>query len=242
MKGNKSNKDDKAADSKKIFWKKRPSEIRGYMRTLYATAGNGDYVRVDYHTKEKKVRLYIEDSEEGGISYYSLIINGKIAAEKDSTTGRSVPLSGKISQRAELFSSIGNREVLRLINNNYGIASDYNQYKKMLSSEKKKKLEETRKRYFKPETDNERLQRKRGKALKKIQLVDIVDFLICGLLCSIIYFFYNDFVPIGIVSSFFGILIGFVDMYFRKREPVFIKILLLIVAGISLYIYGYYFR
>ena len=47
-------------------WKRRPSEIRGYERTMYTTLDNGDYIRVDYNTGEKIVRLYVEVLKEKG--------------------------------------------------------------------------------------------------------------------------------------------------------------------------------
>ena len=51
---------------KSYHWKRRPSEIRGYNRVIYTTTERGDYLRVDYNLKDKKVRLYLEDAEEGG--------------------------------------------------------------------------------------------------------------------------------------------------------------------------------
>ncbi|MCX7678592.1 MAG: hypothetical protein N2316_05185, partial [Spirochaetes bacterium] len=110
-------------DSGDHHWKRRPSEIRGYNRTFYMTDDNGDYLRVDYNLKEKRVRLYLEDASEGGIPYYAVISNGRITAEKNAQTGRPVNLSEKFRSRAELFSSIGNNEVLKLINENYGIGA-----------------------------------------------------------------------------------------------------------------------
>ncbi|MBP7584150.1 MAG: hypothetical protein KBA61_08970, partial [Spirochaetes bacterium] len=105
----------KSDTTRKYHWKRRPSEMRGYQRTLYLNDDNGDYVRVDYNTKDKKVRLYIEDSEEGGIPYYAVITDGKISVERNAQTGRPIDLSEKFRARAELFASIGNREVLKLI-------------------------------------------------------------------------------------------------------------------------------
>ena len=57
-------------DSAQHTWKKRPSEIRGYQRTYYITTEDGDYLRLDYSLKEKRVRLYMEIDSEGGNAYY----------------------------------------------------------------------------------------------------------------------------------------------------------------------------
>jgi hypothetical protein len=63
-------------------WKRRPSEIRGYERAMYTTLNNGDYIRIDYNVAEKRVRLYVEVSDENNASYYSIINSGKIVNER----------------------------------------------------------------------------------------------------------------------------------------------------------------
>ena len=75
-------------ESDQQSWKKRPSEIRGYQRTYYMNSPDGDYLRVDYNLKEKKVRLYVEVEGEGGNAYYAVITNGKITAERSVSSGR----------------------------------------------------------------------------------------------------------------------------------------------------------
>jgi hypothetical protein len=108
-------------DAAQHAWKKRPSEIRGYQRTFYITSDEGDYLRVDYNLKEKRVRLYIEIDAEGGNAYYSVITNGKVTAERSISTGRSYGFSDKFRERADVFSTLPNNPVLKLINRNYGI-------------------------------------------------------------------------------------------------------------------------
>ena len=46
------------------YWKRRPSEIKGYQKAYYINDSDGSYLRVDYHLKEKKLRLYLEDASE----------------------------------------------------------------------------------------------------------------------------------------------------------------------------------
>ena len=45
----------------------------------------------------------------------------------------------------------------------------------------------------------------------------------------------------GATAAFFGIIIGFVDMFFRGRSPIFTKVIFFLVAGAASYIYGYLF-
>lgn len=230
----------KSDDARKYHWKRRPSEMRGYMRTLYLTDDNGDYVRVDYNTKEKKVRLYIEDSEEGGIPYYAVISNGKITIERNAQTGRPHDLNEKFRKRAALFGSIGNREVLKLIDKNYGINEDRKTSGK--DAERKMLLERTRQRYFKPEDNLGVGGRVRRMLQLHMELVDFIDIGIGVLLTGIVYLFEYDFVSSGVLAAFYGIIIGSVDILLRGRDPFFPKVIGFIAAGVGLYVYGYYFR
>jgi hypothetical protein len=231
----------KSGESRKIHWKRRPSEIRGYTRTLYLNTDTGDYIRVDYNTKEKKVRLYVEDSEEGGIPYYSVISNGKITAERNAQTGRPHDLSDKFGQRSEIFSTIGNREVLKLINKNYGINQDKKQSERR-DNERKMVLERTRQRYFKPDEYGGAGGGRRSLLRFRLSLVDVIDIAIGTLLTASLYLYEYDFVSSGILAAFYGIIIGTVDIFLRGRDPFFPKVVGFIIAGVGLYVYGYYYR
>ncbi len=226
-------------DAVEHHWKRRPSEIRGYTRTLYMTDDNGDYLRVDYNTKEKRVRLYIEDASEGGIPYYAVIAGGRITAEKNAQTGRPVSLSNKFGQRAELFGAIGNREVLKLINENYGIGAKGDAQR---SAERRMVLERTRKRYFRPEDYGGVSRKEAIKLFFRLQLIDVIDMLIGAMIVSGVYLYFYDFYASGIISACFGICIGGADIFLRRRDPFFPKIIAFIIAGGWLYFYGYYYR
>ena len=230
----------------RIIWKRRPSEIRGYHRTLYLNDDNGDYLRVDYNLKEKRVRLYVELADEGGNPYYSVISNGKITAERSVSSGRSYGFSEKFSSRAEMFSTIPNREVLKLINRNYnirpGLAEERRKEQERLQVERQRYREEARKKYFKPEK-NPYADKKsiRAKSDIHIAIIDVLDAIV-GILVGTLGFLYfqYSYVAAGIMCAFFGIIIGFIDMFFRRRSPVLFKVLFFVIAGTSLYIYGYF--
>lgn len=218
-------------------WKKRPSEIRGYQRAYYLNAENGDYVRVDYSIPERKVRLYIEIESEGGNAYYSVIQNGEVTSEKSVASGRYRGFSEKFSIRADIFSTLPNRDVLKLIGKNYGIGKN-----SFRNNERKKRLEETRERYFKPEEMYGGGQEgaRAGIDLRRL-LVNVVDIMVGGGLSAGIFFYFQySFIAMGIFAAFYGIIISFVDMLFRDRGPSFFKMLLFIVSGIGAYVYGYY--
>jgi hypothetical protein len=233
-------------DAAQHSWKKRPSEIRGYQRAFYITSEEGDYLRVDYNLKEKRVRLYIEIDAEGGNAYYSVITNGKITAERSVSTGRSYGFSDKFRERSDEFSTLPNNAILKLINRNYGIqraTAAAEKEKEKPATEKEKRIQETKRRYFKREfydTEGEEAGQKR--LFKNIGLNDLVDFMVGVLLsASVFVYFRFSYVAMGVTAAFFGIIIGFVDIFFRERSPVFAKVLFFLVVGAISYIYGYFF-
>lgn len=232
-------------DSAQQTWKKRPSEIRGYQRTFYITSEDGDYLRVDYNVKEKRVRLYVEIDEEGGNSYYSVITDGKITVERSVSSGRSFGFTEKFRERAHIFSTLPNSQVLKLINRNYGIqrGKSLDKEKEKPQTEKEKLIKETKQRYFKPEfyqagEDEEGARRLFFKTLRLYDLIDVMLGLLLSV--SVFLFFGYSYMAMGVTASFFGIIIGFVDIFFRGRSPVFSKVIFFLGAGAVSYVYGYF--
>jgi len=228
------------ANKKQYMWKRRPSEIRGYERAMYTTLENGDYIRVDYNTGEKIVRLYTEVLEDKGASYYAVINKGKITVEKNSS-GRSARVADSIKERAQEFSTLPNTDVLKLINNNYGISI----YSTNRDTEKNDRLhkerEEIKKKYFKPE-DNPYIPHE-IQAQRRIQKLGIIDFfdILGGLAVSGLFFFVSQFDlnAAGAAAVIWGMLLGVFDILIRDREPVFLKIIFFLLAGGGIYIYSY---
>jgi hypothetical protein len=210
---------------------------------------DGDYLRVDYNLKDKRVRLYIEVESEGGNAYYSVITNGKVTAERSVSTGRNFGFTDKFQERADLFSTVPNREAIKLAAGNYGIqkggkgkgASTEDDQQK---TKKEKLIAETRRRYFKREFygEGEEGAEGSGRIFRRITIFDLIDLLIGVILSGSAFIFFNySFTAMGATAAFFGIIIGFVDMFFRGRSPIFTKVIFFIVAGAAAYIYGYLF-
>jgi hypothetical protein len=223
-------------------WKRRPSEIRGYQRASYLTTDDGDYLRVDHNLREKRVRLYMEIESEGGNAYYAIITNGRISVEKSVSTGRSFGFSDKFRERAAIYATIPNKEVLKLINANYGIKKGRAGEDKTIS-EKEKLIEETKRRYFKSEfyQDVDVKEDEKGRLFRKITLLDMIDFIIGIMVSGSAFVIFNYSYPaMGVAAAFFGIIIGFIDMFFRGRSPIFTKVIFFVITGAALYIYGYF--
>lgn len=226
-------------------WKRRPSEIRGYERTMYTTLNNGDYVRVDYNVSEKRVRLYVEVSDENNASYYSIINSGKIVTEKNSA-GKSARVADRIVERSDEFSTLPNSEVLKLISRNYGIESPDEAESRKKEEQKREQLSQVRKRYFRNEEKEENIYAdtpvqeagRRG----RLSLIDLIDVL-TGIVIVGIFYVLNQYsyLALGATAVIWGILLGLFDIVLREREPVFIKILFFLLSGSAIYIYEYFY-
>ncbi len=226
--------------SKEYFWRRRPSEIRGYNRTLYLTTDDNEYLRVDFDLKEKKIRLYIEDKDEGGNPYYSVINNGKITVERNATSGRVSDLHDKFAKRADIFNTIPNIEVIRLFGGNYGIGVKAKD-KFARKEQSAKDSEQVRKKNIVPRyafgSEKETVARRKT---KRSYFSDIIDISVGIFLCVAIYTYNNSFVTLGVLSAFIGIFVGLLDVYYREKRLNIIKMLLFLFAGVIFYIYGYY--
>ncbi len=223
-----------------ITWKRRPSEIRGYHRALYLTTEDGDYLRVDYNLKDARVRLYMEIAAEGGSAYYSVISNGRITAEKSVQSGRTFAFAGRFRERADIFSTIPNKEVIRLINKNYGIGKR----DERAMRDRAKELEETRRRYFTSEDSEDKFGD--SSAVEgppsRYTLIDVVDVFVGAALSAALFFvFQYSFIAMGAMAAFYGIVIGLVDMFVRDRSPLISKVIFFVFIGTFAYIYGYFF-
>lgn len=225
-------------------WKRRTSDISGYQRAFYMTNEKDDYIRVDYNLKENRVRLYVEAAKDGNKPYFSVIQNGKITAERNVFTGRQGGVNEAISERAADFASLPNNDVLKLINNHYGIKPHANKNKKQqISNEQRQALEATRQRYFVGQIE---AGRERGRAgfwgvlLGKFKESLLGILLGAGISVAAYYIFYLNFSAAGIAAACYGVLSGFVDIFIRRKEADAFRMIFFIAIGIVLYIYGYY--
>lgn len=240
----------KTGELSAYHWRRRPSEIRGYNRALYLNADNGDYLRVDYNINDSRVRLFIEDSSENGASYYSVITNGKITAERDEQTGRSAGVSTKMASRSAYFESIPEQDVLDLINKVYGIRSDAlkraksDRKKDARNKKEQKKIENLSDSFYRPE-DLDRPRRKKvpftfSRFIRE-RFIDFVDIAAgAGIAYALHIFFEKSLIVPALFAALYGILLGFIDIIWRERPPFFFKILLFIISGTALYVYAYY--
>lgn len=232
------------AESRKIqfAWKRRPSEIRGYERALYTTLDNGDYIRVDYSNGEQRARIYVEVNEEKGSSYYSIISQGRVTLERNST-GKSTRVSEVLKERASEFSSIPNNDVLKLIANNYGIRIGNDPKDSEKEKQRQKELNEIREKYFRrDELNSYSSDQSQNITKSRFTVIDFFDLGI-GIILGGIFFLLNQYslLALGASFAFWGVLTGLFDIVIRGREPLFSKIFFFLGSGTVLYIYGYFY-
>ncbi|MBN2433660.1 MAG: hypothetical protein JXK07_00170 [Spirochaetes bacterium] len=220
-----------------VYWKRRPSEIKGYQRAFYYNDPDGNYIRVDYNTKSQKVRIFYESADEGGIAYYSVIEKGDVTSERNMTSGRTTSLTAKFSALAPLFVSLPNKEVLRLMGKNYGLA-DYS--KELKEKLKRQKLEKTRQRYFKQEKIDRDPFLGDFDPGKGIGFKDFMDMGAGAAVSLAIYYYIFNYQVLGGFLAIYGISLGLIDIFLREREPIFFKIIIFLITGVGLFIYGYY--
>lgn len=227
-------------------WKRRPSEIKGFDRAMYTTLDNGDYIRIDYNIVDNIARVYVEVEGDRTSPYYAIINNGRVTLERNNA-GRSNKVAEMISSRASQFSSIPNKEILRIVNRNYGIVDNG---AKSANTEARPQpgqisLDQIRKKYFRNEQNpyEEGSASVSGKRISAgLSIIDLLDFMI-GIVLSLgcfILFQYNLLFA-GAVAVFWGIALGLFDIIIRNREPVFIKIVFFLFGGALAYIYGYFY-
>ncbi len=223
---------------KRVSWQRRPSEIRGYLTALYMTTEEGDYLRVDYNLKDNRVRVYLEDTEEGGNPYYVVISGGKVTSQRNSTTGRPADVIRKLKMRSNILLTISNKDVLRIVRTSLGLEEAAAEPEK--ESERRERLDQTRKRYFKPENANDGTGDELGIRPARRILIDTIDIAAGGTLASALFLYYHSYIITGLAAALFGILIGLADMFIRGISPSFVKMLIFILAGLAFYVYGYY--
>ncbi len=229
-----------AIENTEFTWKRRPSEIRGYERAMYTTTDNGDYIRVDYNLDEKIVRIYAEVNKDKGASYYAVINKGRVTIEKNSN-GRSTRVSERLSERAKEFSTLPNKDVLKLISGNYGISNSVPSRGNAKKERLKVERQEVKRKYFKSD-ENPYIEADYStrQAAGKAGIIDLFDTLTGFVVVGLFFFIGNyDLMAAGAASVIWGMLLGVFDILFREREPVFIKIFFFLIAGSGIYFYGY---
>ncbi|HSV97175.1 MAG TPA: hypothetical protein VLM75_09595 [Spirochaetota bacterium] len=228
-------------EGKKASWKRRPSEIRGYQAALYTTTDGGDYLRVDYNLKDRKIRIYMEDAEEGGNPYYAVFSGGRVSAQRNVTTGRAHQVVEKLKLRGDSLRTISNKEVRRIVTVALKLEDAPPAEKSERTETRKEVLARTRKRYFRTDETLPGASAAGGAMTMGAFFRGLLDYVVGILLTVAVFLYYHSFIAAGVAAAFFGVFVGIIEIFLRGRDPSVIKMLFFVGAGAALYVYGYYF-
>lgn len=230
------------------WWKKETPPARGYTKSYSATTPSGDILQADLNFHEKKVRLTLEIAGENGKIYIATVKDGEVIQEKDLSSGRMVPIYAKLAPYQEVFSCLPDADLLNTLGGLYGIS------KQPLGhvEERAPRPWETSSRYdhiFGINREKTFWQRlfSRNREYKEPWIVRVKQRFwsefqdLCLGACSAIgiYYAYVDFYLLGFSLAVFGLLFGGLDWMLRKRNPLFVKVLLFMSLGSYFYYVGY---
>jgi len=242
MSAKKAKKGVRQSDSKEAGWKRRPSEIRGYQMAHFMNTEAGDYLRVDYNLKEKRVRMFIEDADEGGNPYFAVVSNGKVISQKNVTSNREANVIPRLQKRAEYFNSLPHRDVRNIVKTALGSEQKEPAKAPEKADPHQELLERTRRRYFKDEEGAVEYSGEPGARRRPVRgLRELADVLVGVAACTGLYFLTRNFVIIGITAGVIGMGIGAIDILVRRRDPSIIKTLFFMLGGLGSYITAIYY-
>ncbi|MDV6236841.1 hypothetical protein CH379_014525 [Leptospira ellisii] len=230
------------------WWKKETPPAKGYTKSYSATTPSGDILQADLNFHEKKVRLTLEIAGENGRIYIATVKNGEVIQEKDLSTGRMVPIYSKLAPFQDIFSSLPDSDLLNTLGGLYGISRNplgqteertvrpwelSNRYDHIFGIHRERSFWE---RVF----SRRREYREPWIVRFKKRVWSELQDLILGTCCAFgIYYGYTDFYLLGFSLAVFGLLFGGLDWMLRKRNPLFVKVLLFMSLGSYFYYVGY---
>lgn len=235
-------------DSLVFLWRrKKPSA--GYHRAYSGIMPDGTRIELEYNFIREIVKIeFFPVNEE---NHYLLVIQrGHILQQTDSFHQKDYTLPRKIAKYKHYFSYLVDEQILKSISGCCQIpeksqhpqaTSDFRILQYVLT----RKNEKFPQRFLSYIRSRIRKNEERQKQLKGIQKLlyrlpaDFFDMFVVFLMLHYfmlgkLYSFYFSF-----LSIFYGIASGFLDIYWRRRNPYFPKTLLLIFPGILVFWFQY---
>ncbi len=229
------------------IWKRKKPQT-GYNRAYSAEFPDGTKVNIEYNFLKEVVKIEFYPIGDNR-SFYIVIQRGTILQERDFISNRPVPLYSRLSKYKKFFSYLYDEQVLKTIGGCYDIplksshpyaTSDFStlQWKKVIKKLRPEKIIDKIKEYLK----QKEIKQKNLKGIKKILYRIPGDFFDSIIFYIILYLFYIGKIPaieFSFISVFYGILTGYVDMYWRRRKPLIIKSILFSVPGFIIFWFRY---
>lgn len=225
------------------LWRGSPSKLQGYTRNYHTTTEEGDEIQVDFHYARSMVRIQLELARENSKQYIAVIKNGIVLQERDFTGNRSVDLTSRIGRFKNHFKYLPDNNVLSAIEGLYGLpvknSIPLGFERKPINWDffKPRRIRDIVADYLKEKRRKEKAVRSPFKKLLRRLPADVVDLSIAGLL---FFLFLNRFLTPGefaFASGAFGLMTGAFDWLWRQRNPMVLKIALMM--GLAAYAVWY---
>ncbi len=227
----------------RTWWKRSRPSTQGFRKCYQAKTPSGDILQIEANLHEGLVKLQLEPVTEKGACYSCTIKKGTIIREREVNTGVSIPLKKKFEPFKIIFSALPDEEALKCIGGVYGIlwlphtvsSTKDLEVETTNSSEVKVKPNFLKKFFGKSVNIFSKNNLPTWKEVKDGLQDSALGFSLGGFL----YYHFFDFVLLGWVLAFYGILSGGIDWIFRKRRPQILKVLLFLGFGSYFFYTGY---
>ena len=230
------------------WWKSSRKRTHGYDKSYIAKTPEGDTLRVEFNHKEDIVKLSIQEASDKKKEYISIVKKGTSIREKETSSNTNSSFKHKLYRFKDVFSSLPDDDILESLAGIYNLS--------LVS----RGLEETdltpnssgefsTKRSIPGETFFQRLKRyafptspKRKSffsTLKERAWSEATDISL-GITASFcVYYYYYDYVILGLALGALGFLFGAFDWVLRNRDPLLSKVLLFFGVGSYYFYTGY---
>lgn len=228
----------------RTWWKRARPSTQGFRKCYQAKTPSGDSLQLEANIHEGIVKLQLEPANEKGACYSCTIKKGTIIREREVNTGVSISLKKKFEPFKSIFSALPDEEALKCIGGVYGILwlphrSSSNQEAKLeipnLLQEKQAPLSFLQRIFLRKTKFFSKESLPTWKEIKDGLQDSALGFSLGGFL----YYHFFDFMLLGWVLAFYGVLLGGVDWVFRKRRPQIFKVLVFLGFGSYFFYTGY---
>lgn len=224
----------------RTWWRRARPSTQGFRKCYQAKTPAGDLLQLEANLHEGLVKFQLEPVNEKGACYTATVKKGMIIREREVNTGVSLPLKRKFEPFREIFSAIPDEEILKCVSGVYGIVwLPHNT--RLLEEQPSLTLpqKETKKITLLKKFLKTVLKKKEEFINWKDVKENIQDSALGLSLGSIMYYQFLDFVVVGWVLAFYGILSGGVDWILRKKRPRILKVLFFLGFGTYFFYTGY---
>lgn len=224
---------DQQSDLRRL-WRASPSKLEGYTRNYQTTTEQGDVIDVDFHYARSMVRIQLQVARENGKQYVAVIKNGIILQERDFSGNRSVDLTSRIGGLKNQFQFLPDNNVLSALDGLYGLPEKNSIplgfERKPINWDlfKPRRLRDILSDYLKKKKEKERAIRSPLRRFLRRLPSDVLDL---SSVVALFYLFSKHYLSAGefaFLSGFTGLFTGAVDWFWRQRDPMILKITILL--------------